>query len=129
MSHSTRSGGGVCFPTSVFGVEAVKEVRGGVAVAGHVVGAARALGRPRRAHAAGRLDVLLILDAVGLLVAVAAHAARVRGRAAVAAQMVRRVLAARRRRVSGTCGCSRWSLYLVSVGASSKIHTGRCVPW
>ena len=97
--------------TSVFGVEAVKEVGGGVAVAaaGQVVGAAaaaaaaHAAGRLDVAHAAGRLDVdaVLLLDAVGLTVPAAANAARVRGRAAVAAaQVVRRVVAARRRRVS-----------------------------
>ena len=95
--------------TSVFGVEAVKEVGGGVAVAaaGQVVGAAAAAHAAWRldvAHAAGRLDVdVLLLDAIGLTVAAAANAARVRGRAAVAAaQVVRRVLAARWRRVSRT---------------------------
>ena len=103
--------------TSVFGVEAVKEVGGGIAVAaaGQVVGAAAAAAAAHAAwrldvaHAAGRLDVdaVLLLDAVGLTVAAAAaHAARVRGRATVAAaQVVRRVVAARRCRVSGTC---RW---------------------
>ena len=121
--------------TSVFGVEAVKEVGRGVAVAaGQVVGAAaaaaHAAGRLDVAHAAGRLDVdaVLLLDAVGLTVAATAgaHAARVRGRAAVAAaQVVRRVVAARRCRVSRTC---RW-WFLFHVSGSHLSRVGSWETW